>query len=79
MARSFDAFGVRVEDPADLDDAIEAALAAGKPAIVEVMTREQPLAEDFLRACLGWIPGLSSLVCDPYTRHTTKTMCGVRT
>ena len=43
MARSFDAFGVRVEDPAELDEAIEAALSAGKPAIVEVMTREQPL------------------------------------
>ena len=43
MARSFDAWGVRVEDPADLDAAIEAALSAGKPAIVEVMTREQPL------------------------------------
>ncbi len=43
MARSFDAFGVRVEDPADLDDAIARALAANKPAIVEVMTRERPL------------------------------------
>ncbi len=43
MARSFDAFGVRVENPADLDAAIEQALSAGKPAILEVMTREQPL------------------------------------
>ncbi len=43
MARSFDAFGVRVEDPADLDGAIKTALSARKPAIVEVMTREQPL------------------------------------
>ena len=43
MARSFDAWGARVEDPADLDEAIAGALSAGKPAIVEVMTREQPL------------------------------------
>lgn len=43
MARSFDAFGVRVERPDDLDAAVAQALSAGKPAIVEVMTREQPL------------------------------------
>lgn len=45
MARSFDAFGLRVECPEDIDGAIEEALLAGRPALLEVMTREQPLPD----------------------------------
>lgn len=45
MARSFDAFGLRVERPEDIDGAIEEALSAGRPALLEVMTREQPLPD----------------------------------
>ncbi len=45
MARSFDAFGLRVERPEDIDGAIEEAFSAGRPALLEVMTREQPLPD----------------------------------
>lgn len=45
LARSFDAFGLRVERPEDLDAAIGEALSAGRPALLEVMTRERPLPD----------------------------------
>jgi acetolactate synthase-1/2/3 large subunit len=37
VATEMGAFGIRVEDPADIGDAVEQALAANKPAVVEVM------------------------------------------
>ncbi|BBK39961.1 acetolactate synthase large subunit [Allostella sp. ATCC 35155] len=50
VARSMDCFGVRVEDPADFQDAFAAAARAGRPAVIDVVT--DPAA----RAPLGWLP-----------------------
>lgn len=44
VARSFGLFAVRVENPEELDAALAAALAADKPALVEVMTANAPEA-----------------------------------
>ena len=38
IARSMGCFGVRVTDPAELEQAIAAAIASGKPAVVDVVT-----------------------------------------
>jgi acetolactate synthase-1/2/3 large subunit len=38
IAQAYNCFGVRVERPQDIHDAIAAALAAGKPAVVDVVT-----------------------------------------
>jgi acetolactate synthase-1/2/3 large subunit len=38
IAQTYNCFGVRVEKPQDIRDAIAAALASGRPAIVDVVT-----------------------------------------
>ena len=38
IAQAYDCFGVRVENPGDIGSAIAAALASGKPAIIDVLT-----------------------------------------
>ncbi|MCC7271019.1 MAG: thiamine pyrophosphate-binding protein [Alphaproteobacteria bacterium] len=50
IARSMDCFGVRVEKAGDFADAFAAALAAGRPAVIDVAT--DPAA----RAPPGWTP-----------------------
>ncbi|MFQ6111803.1 MAG: thiamine pyrophosphate-dependent enzyme, partial [Nitrospinota bacterium] len=42
VARSFGAFGIRVEEPRELAGALREALSAGKPAIVDVVTGDYP-------------------------------------
>ena len=37
IAQAYNCFGVRVEDPADLQDALRAAVASGQPAVVDVV------------------------------------------
>ena len=44
IARAVGLYGVRVEDPGELDDALHAAFAHDGPAVVEVMTVRQELA-----------------------------------
>ena len=44
IARAVGLYGVRVEDPGELDDALRAAFAHDGPAVVEVMTVRQELA-----------------------------------
>jgi thiamine pyrophosphate-dependent acetolactate synthase large subunit-like protein len=44
MARSMGAFGVRVERPGELAAALEQALSAGRPAVVDVVTDQEVLA-----------------------------------
>ena len=61
MARSFDAFGVRVEDPAGPGRGHRGGARCGQAGHRGSHDARAALAEDFLRACLGWIPGLSSL------------------
>jgi thiamine pyrophosphate-dependent acetolactate synthase large subunit-like protein len=46
--------GFRVEKPADVKGALEKALAAGKPAIVEL------LSDAAIRAKRGWVPAAVS-------------------
>ncbi|MGE0713847.1 MAG: thiamine pyrophosphate-binding protein [Alphaproteobacteria bacterium] len=53
LARSFDCFGARVERPADFAEAFAAALAADRPAVIDVAT--DPAA----RAPLGWTPEMT--------------------
>ena len=44
LARAIGLHGVRVEQPADLDDALRAAFAHSGPAVIDVLTRRQELA-----------------------------------
>ena len=37
IAQAYNCFGVRVEDPSDLQDALRAALESGQPAVVDVV------------------------------------------
>jgi acetolactate synthase I/II/III large subunit len=50
IAEDFGCFGVRVEQPAELEGALRAALAAGRPAVVDVATDINAFAER------GWAP-----------------------
>lgn len=54
MARSLGAHGERVEDPADLVDALRRAL-ANAPAVVDVLTSQQVISSDATKG-LGWVP-----------------------
>ncbi len=54
MARALGAHGERVEDPADLGDALRRAL-ANAPAVVEVVTSQQVISSDATKG-LGWVP-----------------------
>jgi len=51
IAEDFGCFGVRVERPDELDGALKAALAAGRPAVVDVVSDVEAMAER------GWAPG----------------------
>jgi acetolactate synthase-1/2/3 large subunit len=50
VAQDFGCFGARVEKPADIRGALDAALAAGKPAVVEVVS------DPSVRAKRAWAP-----------------------
>jgi acetolactate synthase I/II/III large subunit len=50
VAEAMGCVGFRVEKPADVRRALEKALAAGKPAVVDVVTDKQ------YRAQRGWVP-----------------------
>jgi acetolactate synthase-1/2/3 large subunit len=51
IAEDFGCFGVRVEQPDGIRGALDAALASGRPAIVEV------ISDPSIRAKRGWAPG----------------------
>jgi acetolactate synthase-1/2/3 large subunit len=50
VAQDFGCFGQRVEKPADIRGALDAALASGKPAVVEVVS------DPSVRAKRAWAP-----------------------
>jgi thiamine pyrophosphate-dependent acetolactate synthase large subunit-like protein len=50
VAESMGCVGFRVEKPADVKAALDKALAAGKPAVVEL------LSDHTIRAKRGWVP-----------------------
>jgi acetolactate synthase-1/2/3 large subunit len=51
IARAFGVRGFRVERPGDIAGALAAALAAGGPAVVDVVTDAEPRAPE------PWVPG----------------------
>ena len=50
VAESFGCRGIRVEDPADIADAIKTAIASSEPTVVDVVTDAE------LRAPAAWVP-----------------------
>ena len=50
MAESMDCFGVTVNKPSELEGALEQALNAGKPAVVDVKTHIEGIADR------AWMP-----------------------
>jgi len=57
MARAMGAFGVRVEDPADIRPALEEAVGSGKPAVIDAVidcqvNLEPPLFQTYLEVAL---------------------------
>jgi acetolactate synthase-1/2/3 large subunit len=59
MARALGAHGERVEDPADLANALRRAL-ANAPAVVDVVTSQQVISSDATKG-LGWVPTYQAL------------------
>lgn len=53
IAEDFGCFGVRVEEPGGIRGALDAALASGRPAVVEL------ISDPSVRAKRGWAPGES--------------------
>lgn len=60
MARALGAHGERVENPADLDAALGRALAAGGPALIDVITSQTAVSSD-ARKGLGFVPDYQAL------------------
>lgn len=54
MARALGAYAERVDDPAELVDALKRAL-ANAPAVVDVLTSQQVISSDATKG-LGWVP-----------------------
>jgi acetolactate synthase-1/2/3 large subunit len=50
VAESFGCFGIRVERPAEIQSALNQALDAGRPAVVEILSDHE------IRAKRGWVP-----------------------
>ncbi len=59
MARAFGAHGERVEDPADLKEALQRAL-ANAPAVIDVVTSQSVVSSD-ARKGLGFVPDYQPL------------------
>lgn len=59
MARAFGAHGERVEDPADLKEALQRAL-ANAPAVIDVVTSQTVVSSD-ARKGLGFVPDYQPL------------------
>ena len=59
MARAFGAHGERVEDPADLEAALERAL-ANAPALIDVVTSQDAVSSDAQKG-LGFVPDYQAL------------------
>ena len=51
VAEDFGCFGIRVEEPSEIRPALDNALAAGRPAVVEIVS------DTNIRAKRGWAPG----------------------
>ena len=68
MARALGAHGERVEDPADLVDALRRAI-ANAPAVVDVATSQHAISSDATKG-LGWVPTYQPLTAwDDVEQH----------